>query len=46
MLLRCAAPILIDLAAQVVTSPAIQAGIEIAEIRPVALPRLTETSAG
>jgi methionyl-tRNA synthetase len=40
VVLRCAAPILVDLAGQALSDLSIPAGIDVAAIRPVALPRL------
>lgn len=42
VVLRCAAPILIDLADQVLADASIPAGVEVGTVRPVALPRLPE----
>jgi methionyl-tRNA synthetase len=46
VVLRCAAPILIGLADQVLADLSIPAGIDVAAVRPVALPRLPEPTAG
>lgn len=46
VVLRCAAPILIDLADQVLGDQSITAGIDVATVRPVVLPRLPEPTAG
>ena len=42
VVLRCAAPILIDLADQVLADASIPAGVDVETIRPAALPRLPE----
>jgi methionyl-tRNA synthetase len=46
VVLRCAAPILIDLADQVLANLSIPAGIDVATVRPTALPHLPDPKAG